>query len=175
MTETTDFTRFSVDNFDRSEIAQIQRETGLDFQHAQLIYEYRWKAARNLYENERTLCKELERQLARKKAEAAIPLRTHSNNDGYHAPPQASSARAQASSHDGKTEALPEQDKPAIAATPFRWRDPDKIPARKWLYGRHYARQFLTCTIASSGMGKTSLAIGEALSMAKADSDHIEA
>ncbi|WP_409188909.1 AAA family ATPase [Bradyrhizobium sp. RDM4] len=55
---------------------------------------------------------------------------------------------------------------PAIVATPFRWRDPSKIPARKWLYGRHYARQFLTCTIASSGMGKTSLAISEALAMA---------
>jgi hypothetical protein len=58
-----------------------------------------------------------------------------------------------------------EAHKPAISATPFRWRDPAKIPARKWLYGRHYARQFLTCTIASSGMGKTSIAIGEALAM----------
>jgi hypothetical protein len=53
-----------------------------------------------------------------------------------------------------------------ISATPFRWRDPAKIPARQWLYARHYARQFLTCTIAASGMGKTSLAIGEALAMA---------
>src|SRR4051794_17999072 len=55
--------------------------------------------------------------------------------------------------------------KSTISATPFRWRDPATIPARKWLYGRHYARQFLTCTIASSGMGKTSLGIGEILTM----------
>ena len=55
---------------------------------------------------------------------------------------------------------------PLISATPFVWRDPASIPPRAWLYGRHYIRQFLTCTIASGGIGKTSLAIGETLAMA---------
>jgi AAA domain len=64
-----------------------------------------------------------------------------------------------------------EDDAPALAkativATPFAWRDPAGIPKRAWLYGRHYVRKFLTCTIAPGGLGKTSLVIGEALAMA---------
>ena len=43
---------------------------------------------------------------------------------------------------------------------------PAGIPPRAWLYGKHYVRQFLTCTIAPGGLGKTSLVIGEALAMA---------
>ncbi|SDG35386.1 plasmid and phage replicative helicase [Bradyrhizobium sp. Rc2d] len=54
----------------------------------------------------------------------------------------------------------------SIAATPFIYCDPARIPPRQWLYGRHYIRQFLTCTISHSGMGKTSLAITDALAMA---------
>jgi hypothetical protein len=56
-------------------------------------------------------------------------------------------------------------DKPAISAIPFMWRDPASIPPRQFLYARHYVRQYLTTTIAPSGLGKTSLAIGEALAM----------
>jgi hypothetical protein len=56
--------------------------------------------------------------------------------------------------------------KPSITATPFLWRDPASIPARRWLYGRHFIRQFLTCTIAPGGMGKTTLLVSEALAMA---------
>jgi hypothetical protein len=55
---------------------------------------------------------------------------------------------------------------PPIVATPFAWRDPATIPPRAWLYGRHYIRKFLTCTIAPGGHGKTSLVIVEALGMA---------
>jgi hypothetical protein len=54
----------------------------------------------------------------------------------------------------------------AITATPFVWRDPASIPPRRFLYARHYVRKYLTCTIATSGVGKTSLAIVEALAMA---------
>lgn len=54
----------------------------------------------------------------------------------------------------------------AIAATPFAWCDPTKIPPRRWLYGKHYVRQYISCTIAPSGLGKTSLSISEILSMA---------
>jgi hypothetical protein len=59
-------------------------------------------------------------------------------------------------------------DKPTISipATPFILRNPADIPRRRWLYGHHYVRQFLTCTIAMGGAGKSSLAIAEALTMA---------
>jgi RecA-family ATPase len=64
-----------------------------------------------------------------------------------------------------------EQDKASnnkggIVARPFVWRDPASISPRQWLYGRHYVRQYLSCTIAPGGLGKTSLAIVDALVMA---------
>jgi hypothetical protein len=60
----------------------------------------------------------------------------------------------------------PEAAGPTIRATPFRWRDPREIPPRKWLYGRHYVRGYVTATIAPAGLGKTSLALVEAVAMA---------
>jgi AAA domain len=53
-----------------------------------------------------------------------------------------------------------------ISATPFVWRDPATIPPRSWLYGRHYIRQFLSCTIAPGGWSKSSQLIVEVLAMA---------
>jgi hypothetical protein len=52
------------------------------------------------------------------------------------------------------------------AAAPFVWCDPAAIPRRRWLYGHHYVRRFVTCTVGASGHGKTSLAIAEALALA---------
>ncbi|KOX40269.1 hypothetical protein ADL19_32855 [Streptomyces purpurogeneiscleroticus] len=52
-----------------------------------------------------------------------------------------------------------------IAATPYVWRDPRSIPRRQWLYGRHYIRRFTTATVAPGGLGKSSLALVEALAM----------
>jgi hypothetical protein len=54
----------------------------------------------------------------------------------------------------------------AISASPFVWRDPADIPPRRFIYGKHYVRQYLTCTVANSGVGKTTLGIVEALAMA---------
>jgi hypothetical protein len=108
----------------------------------------------------------LERNLARRKADAAIPPRANGNDA---TPAHGADLRRGAQQRPNDAERHDDgaaQDKATIAATPFRWRDPAEIPPRRWLYGRHYARQFLTCTIAASGMGKTSLAIGEALAMA---------
>ena len=53
----------------------------------------------------------------------------------------------------------------AIRATPFRPRDPALIPPRRWIYGRHYIRQFLTETVAPGAYGKSALAITEALAI----------
>lgn len=52
-----------------------------------------------------------------------------------------------------------------IQATPFRWIDPAALPRRKWLYGRHLIRGFVSTTIGTGGRGKTSLLITDALAM----------
>ncbi|MGE7469242.1 AAA family ATPase [Bosea sp. NPDC003192] len=57
---------------------------------------------------------------------------------------------------------------PAIKATPFVLMDPSTIPTRKWLYGRHYVRRFVSTTVAPGGLGKSSLGIVEALAMVTA-------
>lgn len=51
-----------------------------------------------------------------------------------------------------------------LSATPFR---PDEsVPPREWIYGRHYIRKFLSGTVAVAGLGKSTLVLAEALSMA---------
>jgi hypothetical protein len=52
-----------------------------------------------------------------------------------------------------------------IKATPFVCREPSLIPPRAWLYGRHFVRQYMSTTVAPGGVGKSSLAIIEALAM----------
>lgn len=61
---------------------------------------------------------------------------------------------------------LREEAAAAFEATPFLWRPEASIPPRKWLYGRHLLRKFLSVDIAAGGVGKSSLKIGEALAMA---------
>jgi hypothetical protein len=52
-----------------------------------------------------------------------------------------------------------------IKATPFVWVAPNKIPRRRWVYGHHYQRQFLSETVGLSGIGKSFLEIAEALAI----------
>lgn len=53
-----------------------------------------------------------------------------------------------------------------ITASPYVWRDPKMIPRREFLYGKFYARKFISTMIAAGGIGKTSLALVEAIAMA---------
>jgi hypothetical protein len=52
-----------------------------------------------------------------------------------------------------------------INPTPFNWIDSKDIPARNFIYGGHYIREFLSLTVAASGVGKSSLSIVEALAI----------
>lgn len=54
---------------------------------------------------------------------------------------------------------------PKINAKPYGWPAPASIPRRQWLYGRHLIRKFVSATVAPGGVGKSSLAIVEALAM----------
>lgn len=53
-----------------------------------------------------------------------------------------------------------------IVATEWKWIDPKTIPTRRWLYGYHYIRKYISTTVSPGGLGKTSNSIVEALSMA---------
>ena len=61
---------------------------------------------------------------------------------------------------------MPFEPREPIKASPFVWRDEGDIPPRRWLYGRHLLRKFLSVDVAAGGVGKSSLKIGEALAMA---------
>ena len=52
-----------------------------------------------------------------------------------------------------------------IKASPFVWVDPAAIPRRRWLYGRHYVRSFISETVAPGAYGKSSLVTTEALAI----------
>jgi hypothetical protein len=54
----------------------------------------------------------------------------------------------------------------ALRATAFVWRDEASIPPRRWLYGKHLLRKFVSVDVAAGGIGKSSVKIGEALAMA---------
>jgi hypothetical protein len=49
---------------------------------------------------------------------------------------------------------------------PYDWRDPEDVPPRDWIYSKHYIRGYVSTTLASGGVGKSSLALVEALDMA---------
>lgn len=60
----------------------------------------------------------------------------------------------------------PDEDRPMLKASAFKWRAEADIPPRKWLYGRHLIRKFLSVDVAAGGIGKSSVKIVEALAMA---------
>ena len=53
-----------------------------------------------------------------------------------------------------------------VTPPPYAWIDPAKVPRRSWLYAPHYVRQFVSLTVSTGGVGKSSLIVVEALAMA---------
>jgi hypothetical protein len=62
----------------------------------------------------------------------------------------------------------PPQDEPSVVftPTPFVPTDPSLFPRRQILYGRHYARRYVSTTVSAPDVGKTTLALAEAVAMA---------
>lgn len=65
----------------------------------------------------------------------------------------------------GTGEPQPVEVDDTIRATPFEWKDPKGLPRREFVFGTHLARKYLSVTVAPGGVGKSSLAIVEALAM----------
>ncbi|MGO9418034.1 AAA family ATPase [Roseiarcus sp.] len=55
--------------------------------------------------------------------------------------------------------------RPQIKASPFVWIEPAAIPRRRWIYGRHYVRKFISETVAPGAYGKSTLEMAEALAI----------
>ena len=53
-----------------------------------------------------------------------------------------------------------------ISATPYRWPDPSNIPLRDWIAGNYILRGEATIVLSPGGIGKTTLLVGTAMSMA---------
>lgn len=49
--------------------------------------------------------------------------------------------------------------------SPYDWFDELALETRKWLYGRHYLRRFVSVLASAGGVGKTSMQIVEALAL----------
>jgi len=53
-----------------------------------------------------------------------------------------------------------------LAAIPAALPDPESIPPREWLYGTRYVRRFVSVLAAPGGVGKSALALGQAVALA---------
>jgi hypothetical protein len=55
-----------------------------------------------------------------------------------------------------------------IFATPYVWKEPTKIPLRKYLYGKSLIRKFVSVIIGQTGLGKSTLSVAETLAQVSA-------
>lgn len=53
-----------------------------------------------------------------------------------------------------------------LRAQRFEWIEPEDVPPREWLFGRHLIRAYISGTVSPGGIGKSSLEIAEAISLA---------
>lgn len=103
------------------------------------------------------------------KFSSAMSLPVHRLPDGFRTLRQY--AQDESASADGFTsnDVTPADAKPSsppkITPTPFQWSDPSSIPPREWVYDTHLIRKFVSLTVSPGGLGKSSLALVEALSM----------
>jgi len=97
--------------------------------------------------------------------------------------PRAQTGHAQAEHHDAEYAArgeLPPQDptperEPLPVPSAWAGVDPAAIPRRRWLSGRYLCRGILSVTVSPGGVGKSSLALVEALAMATGHKLHDQA
>jgi hypothetical protein len=59
-----------------------------------------------------------------------------------------------------------EATRPPLAAVPAALPLPETIPPREWLYGSRYVRRFVAVLAAQGGVGKSALALGQAVALA---------
>jgi hypothetical protein len=139
--------RFPLSDHDRYEIARIRQEApGLSPVQARQLHWYRNKPTRDLYATELRECEALEDQLARSKAEAAIPLRA--NGNGSASPPAADHRGAQ----QPPSEAAPP---PELVGIDLAKYDTEPIPDREWGVRDRFPRRAVCLLSGEGAVGKS--------------------
>jgi len=135
----------------RSAIAQIRRETGLNYGDAQFVHRSRKKARHNFTKEEHLLHQALEEQIAKRKAEAAFSLRRDNDNgrgpSSFRAPTAPSPPPVQEKSVE-----------PFKSLDISRWDDVE-VPQRDWAVRDRIIRRAVTLLSGEGGVGKSILTL----------------
>src|SRR5262249_31077000 len=92
--------------------------------------------------------------------------RRNAPRDAEPPPPRGESDYRRTSGSNGSGSASEDKGpRPLIKATPFIWTPPEKLPRRRFIYGRNYVRKFISVDASPGGVGKTSLGIVEGLAI----------
>ncbi|MGY4369207.1 RecA-family ATPase [Bradyrhizobium sp. LB1.3] len=138
-------------------IALIRQEApGLSPDRARLLHEWRNRPSCYFYAEEHRLCEALEDQLARKRAEAAIPLRASNNNEERNARDLRREPPANAS------EVAP----PELLQIDLAKYDTDPIPEREWGVRDRFPRRAV-CLLSGEG------AVGKSLLLLQLSTAHV--
>ncbi|MET3988735.1 RecA-family ATPase [Bradyrhizobium sp. S3.9.2] len=143
--------RFELTNYDLGQIANLQRAESLTFDKARNLYLFRNRrlTLSGLYLPEIRECEALEKQLARRNAEAAAPLRRSNDNDGYQAPPQ-QATRARATPP-------PTDPPPELLRLDLAKYDTEPIPEREWGVRDRFPRRTVALLSGEGAVGKSML------------------
>jgi RecA-family ATPase len=135
----------------RASIAAIQRENGLDYESARLLYDYRggWGGCTYLSTDQEEFCKALERRLAREKADRIM------NRRNGNAEKRQRQGEAPASSP-STAEAVQPEPLPFIDMS--RW-DDEPVPVREWAVLDRIPVRQPTLFSGEGAIGKTLIAL----------------
>jgi hypothetical protein len=97
------------------------------------------------------------------------PIRTDNGNGNSSMPPEAEAAEVQdvgSQSTPSPPQPLQPKGSQKIEAIPFKAFAERDLPPREFLFGKHYQRGQVTCSIGQDGAGKSTVSIAEAICMA---------
>jgi AAA domain len=146
------YSRFTLTDADRYSIAQIQQEAPeLSFTQAQMLHEFRHKSygITSLQPPDTRFCEQLEKRLARAKAERIIPLRRANENGGHDR-----SVGADRKREPPATDAAPP---PELVRLDLARYDTEQIPEREWGVRDRFPRRAVCLLSGEGAVGKSLL------------------
>jgi AAA domain len=158
----------------RAEITRIQRENGLDREHAEWLYSYRHNTWLDYHKQ--FWCEKFEERLATAAADRALGNRDDgasidwNSYDRQRRQKQNGSGTTSARGSGHASEAPTAQPQQATASGNLNeWdagKDPGPILPREWLLANQFCRGFISSIVAPGGGGKTALRLLQLISLA---------